>query len=274
MCLGKKIATTVLFVFLQSVCAQTENQGIKLIKQVANDSVYFHLVNHFYAPVSITITPKENYNNSIRAVGEYILPQRDTLKNCIVVPQEFVKDTAVVNYSDYATFQGNLGNPNLRSDLGYLYNLPFEEGTAHQIMQPNFGKLSHNTKKSYYSIDFTMDIGTPIHAARSGIVVKTQDKYTEHGGIELKNMANTIAIFHEDGTIAHYDHLKPKSVFVEPGELVERGQLIGLSGFTGYTTKPHLHFAIQNGKNESVPVYFKGYKNKVLKKGRFYKNKG
>ena len=84
---------------------------------------------------------------------------------------------------------------------------------------------------------------------------------------------NSIAIFHLDGTFAHYDHLKPKSVFVKPGDYVEREQLIGLSGLTGYSTKPHLHFALLNGKNESVPVHFKGYRNKILEKGKFYKNK-
>lgn len=269
-----KIKVFFIIILMPSIAlTQEETQGIKLIKEIGMDTVSYHLVNNYYAPITVSIKPKDSYKDKISTIGNYVMRKRDTLKKTIEIPRNFVKDTGTVNYSEFATLEGNLGDVNLKPNLKHLYSLPFEKGKAYQIMQPNFGSLSHNKKTSFYAFDFQMEIGTPIHAARSGIVIKTQDKYTENGGVELKYKANTIAIFHDDGTIAHYDHLKYKGVFVKPGDFIEKGEYIGLSGFTGYSTKPHLHFVVQNGKNEAIPIYFKGYKNKTLKEGKVYKNK-
>lgn len=258
---------------LTSIFGQEKTQGISFLKEVTADTVYFHLENSFYAPITFSVTPKNNFKNKVRVSEAETMKKRDTLKNVVAIPIELVKDTSNIKSSKFIKFKGNLGNKNLKSNLNYLYDLPFEKNKSYKIMQPNFGSLSHNIETSFYAIDFTMPIGTPVHAARSGTVIKTEDNYTEHGGEELKYKANTIAIFHKDGSIAHYDHLSPKGVFVKTGEYVTKGQYIGLSGFTGYTTKPHLHFVVQNGKNVSIPIYFRGYKNKVLKKRKYYKNK-
>jgi murein DD-endopeptidase MepM/ murein hydrolase activator NlpD len=50
---------------------------------------------------------------------------------------------------------------------------------------------------------------------------------------------------HTDGSMALYAHLAENGALVHPGQHVETGQRIGLSGNTGYSTAPHLHFAVQ-----------------------------
>ena len=63
-------------------------------------------------------------------------------------------------------------------------------------------------------------------------------------------------ILHEDGSMALYAHLKPEGVEVRVGQQVRQGQRIALSGNTGYSTAPHLHFAVQaNGgmRLEAIP---------------------
>jgi murein DD-endopeptidase MepM/ murein hydrolase activator NlpD len=57
--------------------------------------------------------------------------------------------------------------------------------------------------------------------------------------------ANFIRLLHDDGTMSLYAHLKSDGVLVRPGQRVTAGQRIGLSGNTGFTTGPHLHFAVQ-----------------------------
>ena len=52
-------------------------------------------------------------------------------------------------------------------------------------------------------------------------------------------------IVHDDGTMALYAHLREGGVLVRVGQRVEKGQQIGLSGNTGFTSGPHLHFALQ-----------------------------
>ena len=69
---------------------------------------------------------------------------------------------------------------------------------------------------------------------------------------------NFIEIQHDDGTVAHYHHLRLMGVRVEKGQRVEQGELIGLSGNTGYSTGPHLHFAVTKldslGESASIEI--------------------
>ena len=68
-------------------------------------------------------------------------------------------------------------------------------------------------------------------------------------------------ILHDDGTMAIYAHLHPDSVRVAPGQRVERGAWLANSGNTGFSTGPHLHFAIQRNSGMeliSVPFEFAG----------------
>ena len=73
--------------------------------------------------------------------------------------------------------------------------------------------------------------------------------------------ANFIRILHEDGTMALYAHLREEGALVRVGQRVRGGQQIGLSGNTGFTTGPHLHFVIQVNRGmklESLPFRMRG----------------
>jgi murein DD-endopeptidase MepM/ murein hydrolase activator NlpD len=105
------------------------------------------------------------------------------------------------------------------------------------------------------------------------VIVRTVDKFKEHGGKEYIKKANLITIQHKDGTLGSYIHLDYKGVLVKVGDHVERGQLIGYSGLTGFTRGPHLHFVVHKQKSISVPVFFEGYENQILKKRKKYKIK-
>jgi murein DD-endopeptidase MepM/ murein hydrolase activator NlpD len=74
--------------------------------------------------------------------------------------------------------------------------------------------------------------GTPVLAAVAGQVI-TADFM---GGYGL-----TVVVQHQDGNnLSLYGHLS--EIFVQPGEQVEQGNVIGRVGTTGYSTGPHLHF--------------------------------
>ncbi|MBE8303922.1 M23 family metallopeptidase, partial [Leptospira borgpetersenii] len=68
----------------------------------------------------------------------------------------------------------------------------------------------------------------------------------QSGGIHpsFKDKANFIQILHKDGSIAEYAHLKYKSVFVQIGQIIQTGDKIALSGNTGFSSAPHLHFHV------------------------------
>ena len=85
----------------------------------------------------------------------------------------------------------------------------------------------------------------PMDPAKAGL---HREKY---GG-----RANFIRILHDDGSMAVYAHLQPEGVQVHTGQRVRQGQRIGLSGNTGFSTAPHLHFVLQVNRGmrlESIP---------------------
>jgi murein DD-endopeptidase MepM/ murein hydrolase activator NlpD len=70
-----------------------------------------------------------------------------------------------------------------------------------------------------------------------------------------------VRILHDDGTHAVYAHLNWNTIRVKPGDAVERGEYIADSGNTGFSSGPHLHFAVLRNvgmRMESVPVVFEG----------------
>jgi murein DD-endopeptidase MepM/ murein hydrolase activator NlpD len=97
------------------------------------------------------------------------------------------------------------------------------------------------------------------------------DWFTKQGGEELINSANRIIILHKDGTMASYVHLDYKGSLVQEGQRVVEGEKIGVSGLTGFTNGPHLHFVVRKENDIAIPVYFKGYMGKTLKRGKKYK---
>ncbi|KAG1443152.1 hypothetical protein G6F57_018191 [Rhizopus arrhizus] len=69
--------------------------------------------------------------------------------------------------------------------------------------------------------------------------------------------ANFIRVLHSDGSMALYGHLQAGGMRVRRGQAVQAGQPIGLSGNSGYSSAPHLHFVVQVNRGmglRSVPV--------------------
>jgi murein DD-endopeptidase MepM/ murein hydrolase activator NlpD len=138
-----------------------------------------------------------------------------------------------------------------------LYLRPLAQADA-PIEQGFEGQFSHQDVENRYALDFAVPIGTPVLAARAGIVMQVQTQFHGHGldAAHDAGRANFIRILHADGSMAVYAHLAEHGALVRQGQPVETGQRIGLSGNTGYSTAPHLHFAVQvnrGGQLTSIP---------------------
>jgi murein DD-endopeptidase MepM/ murein hydrolase activator NlpD len=159
----------------------------------------------------------------------------------------------------------------------FIYSLPYKPGSAFKVTQAYGGSYSHKGSNKY-AIDWKMPEGTPVYAARGGLVVKTKDDSDRGGGsMKYDCYNNYVLIRHEDGTLGHYCHLKKDGVKVKPGQIVQTGEPIAESGNTGFSSGAHLHFCVfktLNGRErESIPVQFKDASNKgiTLLEGRRYK---
>ena len=151
------------------------------------------------------------------------------------------------------------GDFRAQQDAGARYRLPFPATDRFPIAQAFGGKASHRDKQNYYAVDIVMPEGTPVLAARDGVVM-TVDNDFFGAGLDMKqygDRANNIRIVHSDGTMAVYAHLELESAKVAVGDRVRAGQQIALSGDTGYAKGPHLHFCVQvNADMQLVSVPF------------------
>lgn len=155
-------------------------------------------------------------------------------------------------------------------DTSHIYSLPYAAKSKYLFIQGANSSFSHNGELSY---DFKMKPGRKIAAARAGKVINTRSD-SNKGGLKPGNLSdgNFIIIEHADGSTAHYWHLQYNGVLVKPNDTVNQGQVIGLSGNTGYSAFPHLHFQVFDKNNKNILVRFYTRKGvKYIRPGKLYK---
>ncbi len=147
-----------------------------------------------------------------------------------------------VNKSTEAVRFRALQKGRVKDDSSFVYSLPYAKGDRHFLVQGYFSRFTHRNRAA---LDFKMKPGTPIYAARGGVVTRMKEDGNK-GGLKgrYRQYGNNIIINHNDGTRAGYWHLKHNGVLVNVGDTVQQGQLIAYSGNTGYTAFPHLHFIV------------------------------
>ena len=116
-----------------------------------------------------------------------------------------------------------------------------------------------HTYDQHAGIDYTlynfrlMDRGTRVRAAAPGTVIymSAPSPFDHHCDFDWPDDGNWIWVDNGDGTYSEYYHLRSNSVTVQLGDAVQRGELLGLVGSSGYATGPHLHF--ETGDDFSGP---------------------
>jgi murein DD-endopeptidase MepM/ murein hydrolase activator NlpD len=88
----------------------------------------------------------------------------------------------------------------------------------------------------HYGIDIMCSMGTPLVASGAGVVLEVSDDGTGYG--------QYVKIDHGSGIATLYAHMISGSPTVSIGQSVAAGEMIGLTGDTGYTTAPHCHFEV------------------------------
>lgn len=146
----------------------------------------------------------------------------------------------------------------ITDDTSYVYTLPYEAGKKYRIVQGYFGAYSH---KERAALDFKMKRGTNIAAIRDGVVVRVKEDGDKGGWAKkYRPYGNNVVIQHSDGSRAGYWHLQKDGALVNVGDTVKQGQIIALSGKTGYAAMPHLHLLVwvydKNGRWQQVATRF------------------
>jgi murein DD-endopeptidase MepM/ murein hydrolase activator NlpD len=126
----------------------------------------------------------------------------------------------------------------------------------HSKITSAFGtaRVYNGSLKGYHSgTDFRAKVGTPLIAVNDGKVVLAKDRF--YAG-------NSVIIDHGQGVYSCYYHLSRFDV--KRGDMVKKGQQIGLSGATGRITGPHLHFSMRVGGLQVDPLQFIELVNKNI----------
>jgi hypothetical protein len=163
---------------------------------------------------------------------------------------------AVFNLFQHWTFGRRERPAETRADH-FVYWLPFLTGQGFRVVQGYGGAYSH-TGEEHFSIDFEMPEGTPICAARAGVVYRVTDHFSEGGPhSSFKPKANSVCLLHSDDTVAAYVHLAHHGACVRPGAFVNAGEVVGLAGSTGWSSSPHLHFHVADAiTHQRIPTWF------------------
>jgi murein DD-endopeptidase MepM/ murein hydrolase activator NlpD len=228
---------------------------LKAITERDADKSRFLVRNYETTDMTATIeVGAVNMKASVPLPHTVTVPAGKTVEAFTLTP---TTDDWSFNYTNHYT----VGSQTAVHDDTYLYSLPYTPGTSFKVTQGYKGSFSH-TGPDEYAIDWKMAVGTPVHAAREGVVVSVKDHFN-NGGAHRKyeDCANIVIVRHSDGTMAHYCHLAAKSATVTVGQKVRAGDPLAASGNTGFTSGPHLHFAVFKARNgygrQTIPVKFR-----------------
>lgn len=238
---------------------RAERQQIARLRIEGVDNERRAVVSNFLAgAIEVELT----FSASSNIAGDPALPLR------AVIPASTERSVAILRSIDEtrpASFALELGavpgSPDARHD-GTVLLLPLDT-SEWRVDQGFGGSFSHVEPQSRYAIDLAVAEGTPVLAARDGIVMQVEDDF-EGAGLDREKFvdrANHVRLLHADGSMTVYAHLAPESAVVSPGQRVRAGQRLGSSGNTGFSTGPHLHFAVQINRGMdliSIPFVMEG----------------
>ncbi|WP_138903630.1 M23 family metallopeptidase [Streptomyces albidochromogenes] len=124
----------------------------------------------------------------------------------------------------------------------------WQKPVKHYSLSATYGKGGGMWASKHSGQDFAVPVGTPVDAVHGGTVVKAGP----NGGGDGPAYGNAIVIKHSNGTYSQYAHLS--KIQVTPGETVKTGERIALSGNTGNSSGPHLHFEIRTTPNYGTAI--------------------
>ena len=109
-------------------------------------------------------------------------------------------------------------------------------------------------RPNHHGMDFKVDVGTPIVSTFDGVVTRTNWNWNANG--------NCIEVKGADGVLAKYLHLSENKV--KAGDRVKAGDVVALTGNTGHSTGPHLHYQLNRGDKVLDPIDYHGTNRRTL----------
>lgn len=247
---------------------------VRIATEKKGTETHLFVENIQSAPVTVTFEMElVNLSSSVTFPYTTTLPGRKRVDLFTLAPVD-----ASLGWSWTYTYYSTFGSTAVQHDDSYVYSLPYPSGKTYRVSQGFNGEYSH-FGADQYAVDWRMPSGSPVHAARGGVVVGVKcDSNIGGDDSRFDWDANYVLIEHSDGTLGQYVHLLKSGTKLKVGQQVEAGEFIGLSGNTGHSTGPHLHFSVfraKDGKHrQTLPVRYRTASDvaTTLAEGRAYKS--
>jgi murein DD-endopeptidase MepM/ murein hydrolase activator NlpD len=165
----------------------------------------------------VRVEPALYRTTALSVAGQYTEPEAETLAR--IEEEQEQKKEAFANITPYRLWSGNFEAPVYGRTTG-------EFGTRRTF--------NRKVQSIHQGLDFRAEIGTPVSAMNSGVVILAREMFYEGG---------FVVIDHGQGLATLYMHLS--EIKVREGDSVDKLQIIGLSGGTGRITAPHLHVGVR-----------------------------
>ncbi len=249
-----------------ALVATLEEAEVRLYQHAADTGWVLIAENTYFAPVQIgyELSQMQNLAPDTARRGTQVLPARSETELLTIARGDLTQSSSF----EYQ-FQYIPGDPKATHRPERPYRLPFATASRFPVSQAYPDAITHSEPSSQHALDFVMPVGTGVYAARTGVVIEVASDFFR-SGTDLNTdgpRANVVRVLHDDGTMSLYAHLNWNSIRVVPGQRVERGEYLADSGNTGFSTGPHLHFAVQknqDGAIVSVPVQFEGQSGRTI----------
>lgn len=242
-----------LFAFVAAQVSAQNRWNIRYYHEIEGREAIVYADNDEWMPMSTQFKFKlENMTSTLKEGETVVIPAKT--KRFPVTRFTPAKPNTKNGFQYYMTI--NFGDAlQEKYDDSYIYSLPFDKGKTQRIFQGYNGNFSH---QGAYALDFDLKTGEKVFAAREGLVVEAVGNNTKScPDISCAKFNNRVIILHSDGTFADYSHLKFNGLTVKAGTQVEKGQLIGHSGQTGFANGPHLHFSVFLNRIDGTRDYIK-----------------
>lgn len=274
--LGNWLATLIILIGVLNVKAQSSDEPFKVfnVQNEKTGETVVYATNEFPCEESVFIefTALQNMKADTSLPFRGVVPAGAKKFKLFTL---FIKDKSRASQLGYITRYCHGDIYTKKPIKNQVYTIPYRNGEQYPLEQGYGGNFSHNMPGRKYALDFIMPEGTEICAARGGVVVAVKDDSNKGGKtFKYQEYGNYIMIYHGDGTLANYFHLQKNGSKVQVGDVVEEGDVIGLSGNTGWSSGPHLHFQVYTYDKDmhvkSMPTKFRQPEGKkiVLEKNR------
>ncbi len=228
-------------IFISDRVFADDNTGFRVIQERSADGVTLIMKSDYCVEYTVTLEATLKNMTSSRPLPFTV--DAAGRRSFVLASFKQTDGTRPWNYNFYYHWEYGGRRNSTGNDADYA--MPFRSG-RYVVMQGPRGSYSHFAGSgSENAVDWDVPEGTVVCASREGRVVGVRDDSTVTGtDPKFKPLGNYVIIKHADGTFADYHHLQPGGAKVKLGDQVKVGQSIGLSGQTGFASKPHLHFAV------------------------------